>query len=74
MGVLDEHARVPRFWGWARKSPYWPRFGGAFFCVGVRFLFCCARIRCPFLILALGPSPISADRSYDCEGSELSFP
>jgi hypothetical protein len=32
MGVLDEHARVPRFGGWARKSPYWPRFGGAFFC------------------------------------------
>jgi hypothetical protein len=26
------------------------------------------------LILDLGPSPISSDRSYDYEGSELSFP
>ncbi len=31
MGVLDQHARVPYFGGWASKSPYSPRFGGAFF-------------------------------------------
>jgi hypothetical protein len=35
---------------------------------------CAGRISDPFLILDFGPSPISGDRSYDCEGSELSFP
>lgn len=34
MDVLDQHARGPHFGGGASKSPYWPRFGGAFFCVG----------------------------------------